>query len=78
MESFLRDEAPVLVPLHLNQHAYQAGKLVETAYHRLVVRVEKVLDRRETALCVLLGIEGAFNNTRYDKVCDGPVRHSGD
>jgi len=70
VDSHLRDEVPVLVPLHPNQQAYQARKSVETAVHRLVVRVEKVLDRQETALCVLLGIEGAFNNTCYDNMCD--------
>jgi len=46
VDSYLRDEAPVLGPLHPNQQAYQAGKSVETAVHRLVVRVEKVLDRQ--------------------------------
>jgi len=77
VDSYLRDEAPVLVPLHPNQQAYQAGKSFETACHRLVVRVGKVLVRRETAFGVLLGIEGAFNNTCYDNMCDAPVRHGG-
>jgi len=70
VDSYLRDEAPILVPLHPNQQAYQAGKSFETACHRVVVRVGKVLDRRETALCVLLRIEEAFNNTCYDNMCD--------
>jgi len=78
VDSYLRDEAPVLVPLHPNQQVYQAGKSVETAFHRLVVRVEKVLDLQETALGVLLGIEGAFNHNFYDNMCDGPVSHGGD
>ena len=52
MDSYLRDEAPLLIPLHPNQQAYQAGKSVETAFHRLVVRVEKVLDQQETAFGV--------------------------
>jgi hypothetical protein len=63
------------VPLHRNQQAYQPGKLVETALHQLVVRVEKVLDQQETALCVFLDTEKAFNNTRYDIKCDALVRH---
>jgi len=58
VDSYQWDEAPVLVPLHPNEYAYQSGKSVETAFHRLVVRVEKVLDRQETTLTVLLGIEG--------------------
>ena len=68
MESYLRDVAPVLVPLHPNQLAYQSGKSVEAAFCRLVLRVGNVIDQRETVLCVLLGIEGAFNNTCYDNM----------
>jgi len=48
---------------------------VETALHQLVVRVEKALDQQETALGVFLDIEGAFNNTRYDTMCDALIKH---
>jgi hypothetical protein len=58
------------MPLHPNQHAYQAGKLVEMALHQLVVRIEKVLDQQETALGAFLDIEGAFNNVCYDTMCE--------
>jgi hypothetical protein len=75
VDRYLRDEALALVPLHPNQHAYQAGKLVETALHQLVVRVEKALDHQETDLGVFLDIEGAFNHTCYDTICDALVRH---
>ena len=51
MDRFLRDDALALVPLYPNQHVYQAGKSVETALHQ-VVRVERVLDKQETALRV--------------------------
>ena len=49
VDRYLRDEALAQVPLHPNQHAYQAGNWVETALHQLVVRVKKALDRQETA-----------------------------
>ena len=62
VDRFLRDEILALQPLHPNQHAYQAGKSVETALHQLVVRV----DQQEIALGVFLDIEGAFDNTCYD------------
>jgi len=75
VDRYLRDEILALMPLHSNQHAYQAGKSVETALHQLIVRVEKVLDQREIALGPFLDIEGAFNNTRYDTMCDALVRH---
>jgi hypothetical protein len=66
VDRFLQDEILALRPLHPNQHAYQAGKSVETALHQLVVRVEKALDQQDIALSVFLGIEGAFKNTSYD------------
>jgi hypothetical protein len=51
---------------------------VETALHRVVVRVENALDQQETALGVFLGIEGAFNNAYFESICDALVRHGGD
>jgi len=69
VDRFLRDEILALMPLHPNQHAYQAGKPVETALHQLVVWVEKAHDQQEPALGVFLDIEGAFNNTSYDSMC---------
>jgi len=78
MDRYLRGEALALMPLHPNQHAYQAGKSVETALHRLVVPVEKALYQQETALGVFLDTEGAFNNTCYDTMCDALVRHGSD
>jgi hypothetical protein len=75
VDRYLRDEALAIVPLHPNQHAYQAGKSVETALHQLVVRVEKALDQQEIALGAFLDIEGVFNNTCYDTMCDALVRH---
>jgi len=44
VDRFLRDEILALQPLYPNQHAYQAGKSVETTLHQLVARVEKALD----------------------------------
>ena len=67
-----------LQPLHLNQHAYQAGKSVETALHQFVVQVEKALGQHEMALGVFLDIEGAFNNTSYDSMCAALAKHGVD
>jgi len=66
VDRFLRDEILAFKPLHPNQHAYQAGKSVETALHQLVVQVEKALDQQEIVFGIFLDIEGAFNNTSYD------------
>jgi 23S rRNA A2030 N6-methylase RlmJ len=46
--------------LNPNQHAYQAGKSVETAHHQFVVLLQKALDQKKTALGVFLNTEGAF------------------
>ena len=78
MDRHLRDETLTLVLLHPNQNAYQPGKSVEKVLHQLVVRVEKALDQKETDLGVFLDIEGAFNNTCYDAMCDAIVRHGSD
>jgi hypothetical protein len=75
VDRYLRDEVLALKPLHPNQHAYQAGKSVETALRQLVVLVEKALDQQEVALGVFLDIEGAFDNTSYDSVCAALSRH---
>jgi len=77
VDRFLRDEILALQPLHPNQHAYQAGKSVETALHQLVVQVKKALDKQEIALGVFLDIEGAFDNTSYDSTCLALTRHGG-
>jgi hypothetical protein len=66
MDRYLRDEALALMPLHPTQHAYQAGKSVETALHQLTVWAEKALDQQETALGVFSEREGALSNTCYD------------
>jgi len=78
VDSYLTDEALALVPLHPNQHNYQAGKSVERPLHQLLLWVEKALDQQETALGVFLDIEGAFNNTCYDTMCDALFRHGRD
>jgi hypothetical protein len=75
---FLRDEILALKPLHPNQHAYQAGKSVETALHQLVLWVGKALDQQEIAFGVFLDTEGAFNNTSYDSMCAALARHGVD
>jgi hypothetical protein len=60
VDRFLRHEALASVPLHQNQHAYQAEKSVGTVLHQLAFRVEKVLTSRRQ---LWVFIEGALNNT---------------
>jgi hypothetical protein len=78
VDRFLQDEFLVLKPLHPNQHAYQAGKSVETTLHQLMVWVEKALDQQEIALGIFLDIEDAFNNTSYDSMRATLAKHGVD
>jgi hypothetical protein len=75
VDRYLRDEMLALVHLNSNQHAYQAGKSVEKALHQLAVRVEQAHGQHEIVPGPFLEIEGAFNNTCYDTMCDALVRH---
>jgi hypothetical protein len=75
LDRFLRDKILASMPLHPYEHACQAGKSVETTLHQLVVQMEKALDQQETALCVFLDIEGAFNNTSYDSMWAALIKH---
>jgi hypothetical protein len=78
VDRYLRDEALYQVPLHPNQHAYQTGKRVETAFHQLVVLVEKALDRQEAVLGDFVDTEGEFNNTCHDTICYVLFGHGSD
>jgi hypothetical protein len=75
VDRFLRDEVLALQPLHPHQHAYQAGKSVETVLRQLVVGVEKALDQQAITLGIFLDVEGAFNSTSYDSMCAGLAIH---
>ena len=54
VDRFLRDVIFGFKPLLPNQHAYQAGKPVETAFHE--VRVKYALDKQKAALGIFLDI----------------------
>ena len=71
VDRFLRDEIVASVPLHPNQHAYQAEKSMEMALHQLMIQVEKALNQQETALGIFLDKEKALNCTSYDSMCAG-------
>jgi hypothetical protein len=78
LDRLLRDDILALMPLHPNQHAYQAGNSVETAIRQLVVQGEKAFDQQETTVGVFLDTEGTFNNTSYDSMCAARAKHGVD
>ncbi len=67
-DRWLRERALRRSPLYPNQHAYQAGKSVETALHSLVSRVEKAFMDKESALAAFFDIAGAFDNASFESI----------
>ena len=61
-------------PLRKVQHAYQEGKSAETALAEVVTEIEKGI-KSGFALTVLLDIEGAFNHTSVESICQGTREH---
>ena len=72
VDRYLRDWALAVMPLHPNQHACQAGKSMTMALHHLMVQVVKALNQQGA----FLDIEGAFNYTSFDSMCDALVSMS--
>lgn len=47
VDRYIRDEPLANKPLHVKQHAYMAGKSVESASHNIVSRIEKSLAEKQ-------------------------------
>ncbi|XP_057333529.1 uncharacterized protein LOC130672801 [Microplitis mediator] len=74
VDRHIRDEALSRTPVHHSQHAYQAGKSVETALHEVVSYVERAFRQKESVLGVFINIEGAFDNTPFEAICEAAER----
>lgn len=68
IDRYIRDEPLKNKPLHKKQHAYMAGKSVESATHNIVDKIEKALAAKEHALGAFLDIVGAFNLISYESI----------
>lgn len=68
VDRYLKRQYLVEYPLHVNQHAYQAGKSTETALHSLLTTVQDALDSNHYALACLLDIQGAFDNAQFEDI----------
>ena len=71
----LQEVPLVQFPLHRSQYAYKVGVSTEDALHNLVMRLEKAVYNRQTAIAVFLDIEGAFNNAQTTSMVQGLRRH---
>ena len=67
-DRYIRDVVLKLKPLHKNQHAYQAGKSVETALHQVVFSAEKSMSLGEKTLATFMDLEGAFNKVTFGAI----------
>lgn len=68
IDRYVRDEPLKNKPLSHKQHAYIAGKSVDTAIHRTVYTIEKALKVKQKALGGFLDMEGAFNKVTFQSV----------
>lgn len=68
IDRHIRDDVLKDSPLQTNQHAYQAGKSVETALHDLVYKIEGTLEHKQLAQGIFIDIEGAFDNATYESM----------
>ena len=62
-------------PLHINQHAYQPGKSIDTALNSVFSTIEKALQTQEIALGAFVDIEGAFDCTSNEAITLALLRH---
>lgn len=68
IDRYIRDEILIHSPIHKNQYAYQQGKSTNTALQAFVKRVQKIFDDKEIGIAASVDIQGAFDNTAYNKI----------
>jgi ribonuclease HI len=74
IDRYLRDNILKESPLSIHQYAYQGGKSTESALKALVKKLEQAVNiDKEAALAVFMDIQGAFDNTKFDVICNALV-----
>nr|XP_012214795.1 PREDICTED: RNA-directed DNA polymerase from mobile element jockey-like [Linepithema humile] len=74
VDAYLRETTLWRYSFHKNQHVYRPGYSTETAVHQTVAFIEEQLERKGYAVGAFLDIEGAFNNTPHEVVCEEAAR----
>lgn len=69
IDRHIRKNALITLLLHPFQHVYQTGKLIKTAFHYLVIRIEMALNRIELAIGAFFNIQGTLDNISFDSIC---------
>lgn len=68
VDRHIRDSYLTVKNLSNDQHAFRGGRSTDSALHALIYDVEKAMHSKESALCVFLDIEGAFDNTKSESI----------
>ncbi|XP_015123337.1 uncharacterized protein LOC107045548 [Diachasma alloeum] len=68
MDGYIKNSLLIDRPLFSSQYAYREGRSTEMTLHHLVAKVEEEIEKKGYAMEIFLGIEGAFDRTRYDVI----------
>ena len=71
IDRHIKEECLVKAPLHTGQHAYQAGKSVDTALAEVIGYIKDGMRNRGIALAAFLDVDGAFNHTTRAAMAQG-------
>ena len=73
IDRYIRDEILVYNPVSINQFAYQEGTSTITALQTFVKRIRKIFKDHEIGIATSVDIQGAFDNTSYDKIKEAMI-----
>lgn len=74
LDRYIRDDPLKKNPLHAKQHAYIAGKSVDSAIHNIIWKIEKALNGKQQALGCFIDIVGAFNMICFQSIKKAAIR----
>ena len=74
MDRYIRDKILATKPLHSDQHAYRAGRSIETALSKAVNLISDQLNLKGFAIGTFMDIEGAFNHTSSEVIRRAMIR----
>ena len=73
IDRYIRDEILIHNPVSINQFAYKEGTSTITALQTFVKRIRKTFKDQEIGIAVSIDIQGAFDNTSYDKIKEAMI-----
>ena len=76
VDRYIRDTSLKERPLHTGQHAYMAGRSVDSALREVVTSIKKGMRRRGMVLGAFVDIEGAFSYATVEGIRRAESRHA--